>query len=101
MSLIFSRIDGEIDTYDARLYIVKNDWTVKVRVDDKGYNTQVFRIHGDNSEEELVPKDVKTYKLKIEGTSIEDVREGVEIANGIADLIDKIIEWFEHFSISK
>ena len=75
---------------------------MEVRVDDEGYNTQVVRIHDDDSESEevLVSKDVKTYKLKYKGTSIEAVREGVEIANGIADLIGKIIEWFKPFSIN-
>ena len=73
---------------------------MEVRVDDQGYNTQVFRIHDDDSEEELVSKDVKTYKLKYEGTTKEDVRDGVEIANGIADLIGKIIGWFKPFSIN-
>ena len=96
-SHFFFRIDGEEDTYDARLYKVKNDWKVEVRVDDEGYNTKVVRIHDDDFEEELVSKDVKKYKLKYEGISAEDVREGVEIANGIADLIGKIIGWFKPF----
>ena len=70
---------------------------MEVRVDDEGHNTKVVRIHDDDSEEVLVSKDVKTYKLKYKGTSKEDVREGVEIANGIADLIGKIIGWFKPF----
>ena len=73
---------------------------MEVRVDDEGYNTKVVRIHDDDFEEELVSKDVKKYKLKYEGISAEDVREGVEIANGIADLIGKIIGWFKPFSIN-
>ena len=98
----FFRIDGEEDTYDARLYKVKNDWKVEVRVDDEGYNTQVVRIHDDDSESEevLVSKDVKRYKLKYKGISAKDVREGVEIANGIADLIGKIFGWFKPFSMN-
>ena len=88
---------SSIATDDARLYKVKNDWEVEVRVDNEGYNTQVVRIHDDDSEEVLVSKDVKTYKLKYQGTSAEDVREGVEIANGIADLIGRIIGWFTPF----
>ena len=70
---------------------------MEVRVDDEGYNTQVVRILDDDSEEVLVSKDVKKYKLKYEGISAEDVRVGVEIANGIADLIGKIIGWFKPF----
>ena len=75
---------------------------MEVRVDDEGYNTQVVRIHDDDSESEevLVSKDVKRYKLKYKGISAKDVREGVEIANGIADLIGKIIGWFKPFSIN-
>ena len=67
---------------------------MEVRVDDEGYNTQVVRIHDDDSEEVLVSKDVKKYKLKYEGISVVDaVRLGFEIANGIADLIGRIIGW--------
>ena len=73
---------------------------MEVRVDDEGYNTQVVRIHDDDSEEVLVSIDVKRYKLKYKGISAKDVREGVEIANGIADLIGKIIGWFKPFSIN-
>ena len=73
---------------------------MEVRVDDEGYNTQVVRILDDDSEEVLVSKDVKKYKLKYEGISAKDVREGVEIAHGIADLIGKIFGWFKPFSIN-
>ena len=76
---------------------VKNDWQVEVRVDDESYTTKVLRIHDDDSEEVLVSVDVKTYKLKYEGTSAKDVQEGIEIANGIADLIGRIIGWFTPF----
>ena len=70
---------------------------MEVRVDDEGYNTQVVRIYNDDSEEVLKSKDVKQYKVKYQGVSIDDVREGVEIANGIADLIGKIIGQFIPF----
>ena len=58
-----------------------------------------MRIHDDDSKEELVPGNIKRYKVIYEGTTAK-IKEGIEIANGGADLIGKIIGWFKPFAIN-
>ena len=54
--------------FDARVYRVKQNWTLEVVAD--GLNTQVFRIkNGKREGQALIAHDTKTYEINLESPS--------------------------------
>eukprot|EP00093_Oithona_nana_P012388 12388.XXX_222434_221807_1 [CDS] Oithona nana genome sequencing. len=58
-----SKINGDDRTYDARIYMVKDDWTIKIeREESSPNNHRVYRILDNEESKELTHVDVKLYK---------------------------------------
>ena len=86
------RVDGEEKLFEARVYKVRDDWKIDIRVDKENQDAQVFHVHDDGKEERLIAKDVRQYSLEKKG--IKTLTAGVRTVTSIASLVFDILDFF-------
>ena len=98
-------VEGEVDTYDVRVYKVEDLWNIEITVDQDG-EVKVERILDDDEEvddEEPESKkvlleqiDLKRFKVQSEGGQLRtiEIKDGLQMTNtvvGIANGLTSIV----------
>ena len=97
--LIYYRVDGRDDLYNASVYRAENDWKISIQVDNE-HQTSVFRIQDGLEDEELTPIDVRRFSTSDEERSgwsrhIPNALRLGQCGISLGNLIMRIVEFCE------
>ena len=84
------------DHFEAKVYHVKDDWTISIKSDNEDNETVVYRIHKDGSEEKL--HSIASRKFDSDGQPVQNEQSPrdptslrVQIASGVAQAATRAI----------